>query len=149
MLNDPSGNSFISFDSTLYVSPESDPRMNFNRYPRTIEQMIDMGYATEDTISELEALSLQNPAPTSATIDFTKPLPDENTPHDREEGITFPTPCYACRREGTTNMCVINVPHFKEVVIMAFTCEYCGAKSNDVKGGGEVSQRGRRVFLTV
>lgn len=32
---------------------------------------------------------------------------------------------------------------------MAFTCEYCGAKSNDVKGGGEISDKGRRVFLRV
>jgi len=43
---------------------------------------------------------------------------------------------------------VVTVPHFKEVVIMAFTCEYCGAKSNEIKGGGEISPNGRRVILT-
>ena len=90
ILDDPSGNSFISFDSTTYVIPENDPRMNFNRYPRTIEQMIDMGYATEDTISDLDRLSLENPQPTSATMDFTKPLPINN-PKPTEEAIEFPT----------------------------------------------------------
>lgn len=100
--------------------------------------MIDMGFATEDTISEMDRLSLENPEPSAVTMDFTKPLP-LNDSKPTEEAITFPTPCFACRREGTTNMCVVSVPHFKEVVIMAFTCDYCGAKSNDVKGGGEIS----------
>ena len=36
-LDDPSGNSFISFDMNVYTIPENDPRMNFNRYARTQE----------------------------------------------------------------------------------------------------------------
>ena len=103
ILDDPSGNSFISFDSSTYTIPENDPRMNFNRYPRTLQQMIDMGYATEDTITELDRLTLNDPEQTAATMDFTKPLP---IGHEKptEEAIGFPTTCYACRRDGMTNM---------------------------------------------
>ena len=30
------------------------------------------------------------------------------------------------------------IPHFKEVVIMATTCDSCGHKSNEVKSGGKL-----------
>jgi len=42
-------------------------------------------------------------------------------------------------------MCVTNIPHFKETIVMAFQCDYCGAKSNEVKGGGSVSPLARRI----
>ena len=29
-----------------------------------------------------------------------------------------------------------DIPHFKEVIIMACNCDVCGYKSNDVKAGG-------------
>jgi len=30
-------------------------------------------------------------------------------------------------------MKVVNIPHFKEVVIMAMVCDVCGYKDNEVK----------------
>ena len=39
--------------------------------------------------------------------------------------ISFPLP-YFCP----------DIPHFKEVIIMACSCDVCGYKSNDVKAGG-------------
>lgn len=30
---------------------------------------------------------------------------------------------------------------------MAFQCEYCGAKSSEVKGGGQISDKGKKVIL--
>jgi zinc finger protein len=39
------------------------------------------------------------------------------------------------------------IPHFKEIVLMAFTCDHCGYKNNEVKAGGSVSEKGRRIAV--
>ncbi|GME69275.1 unnamed protein product [[Candida] boidinii] len=46
-------------------------------------------------------------------------------------------------------MKVVNIPHFKDVIIMSTTCERCGYKSNEVKTGGAIPPHGRRVTLFV
>jgi len=48
-------------------------------------------------------------------------------------------------------MCVVDVPHFKEVVLMCTSCDQCGYVSREVAGGsgGPVSRRGTRITLTV
>lgn len=40
-----------------------------------------------------------------------------------------------------------DIPFFKEVVIMATHCDECGYKTNDVKSGGAIAPRGRRIIL--
>jgi C4-type Zn-finger protein len=32
---------------------------------------------------------------------------------------------------------------------MAFTCEHCGYKTNEAKGGGAISEKGKRLTLRV
>lgn len=46
-------------------------------------------------------------------------------------------------------MHLLDIPHFKEVVIMSTTCDSCGYKSNEVKAGGPISQKGRRIILNI
>ncbi len=46
-------------------------------------------------------------------------------------------------------MCVINVPFFKELVIMAFNCQKCGAKTSEIKCGGEIGEKGKKMTLKV
>jgi len=44
-------------------------------------------------------------------------------------------------------MCVTDVPHFKEVIIMSFTCDACGWRNVEVKGGGAVPPAGTLTEL--
>jgi ZPR1 zinc finger protein len=46
-------------------------------------------------------------------------------------------------------MCVTDIPHFKEVVIMSLLCDHCGYKSNEIKGGGAIPKFGTRIILKV
>jgi zinc finger protein len=62
---------------------------------------------------------------------------------------SFPASCPGCTRPCTTNMKMVNIPHFKQVVIMSTACEHCGYRSNEVKTGGEVPEKGRRITLKV
>ena len=39
-------------------------------------------------------------------------------------------------------MCCTDVPHFKEVILMGFSCDECGWKNVEVKGGGAVPPNG-------
>lgn len=43
----------------------------------------------------------------------------------------------------------LEIPHFREVIIMATNCDYCGYRTNEVKSGGAVSKQGKRIKLIV
>jgi hypothetical protein len=46
-------------------------------------------------------------------------------------------------------MHVLDIPHFKEVIIMATNCQHCGYKSNEVKAGGAIAPLGKRIILNM
>jgi zinc finger protein len=46
-------------------------------------------------------------------------------------------------------MKVVDIPYFKEVVIMSTVCDSCGYKSNEVKAGGAIADKGKRIKLKV
>ena len=46
-------------------------------------------------------------------------------------------------------MKIVNIPYFKEVVIMSTVCDSCGYKSNEVKAGGAIAPHGKRITLKV
>ena len=39
--------------------------------------------------------------------------------------------------------------HVQDIILMADSCDVCGYKSSEVKGGGAISERGRRLTLHV
>ena len=57
--------------------------------------------------------------------------------------------CPACGKACTVNMKKTNIPHFKEVIIMATVCDHCGYRTSDVKTGGAVPEKGKRITLEV
>ncbi|KAH0612554.1 uncharacterized protein H6S33_008934 [Morchella sextelata] len=66
-----------------------------------------------------------------------------------DEVHTFPASCPSCVRPCSTHMKLVDIPHFKEVVIMSTVCHACGYKSNEVKTGGAVPSMGRIITLKV
>jgi zinc finger protein len=46
-------------------------------------------------------------------------------------------------------MCSTSIPFFKEIIVMAFTCSFCGARSTEVKGQGEITKLGKEISLRV
>ncbi|KAK2587606.1 hypothetical protein KPH14_003733 [Odynerus spinipes] len=80
-----------------------------------------------------------------------KPIEEgEYTLEDIEgEVLSFPTNCPECNIPCKTNMKMTNIPHFKEVVIMATLCEACGHRTNEVKSGGGIEPHGVKIEVTV
>jgi zinc finger protein len=44
---------------------------------------------------------------------------------------------------------MVSIPYFKEVVLMSTTCDSCGYKSNEVKAGGPVALKGKKISIRV
>ncbi|TKA33723.1 hypothetical protein B0A50_00559 [Salinomyces thailandicus] len=62
---------------------------------------------------------------------------------------SFPASCPGCTRPCATNMKMVHIPYFKQVILMSTVCEQCGYRSNEVKTGGEVPDKGRKITLKV
>lgn len=43
----------------------------------------------------------------------------------------------------------IDIPYFKQVVIMATTCDDCGYRTNEVKPGGGIESQGVKIAVNV
>ena len=46
-------------------------------------------------------------------------------------------------------MCLASIPFFKEIIIMAFSCDYCGYRNTDIKHGGGMSKHGTKIVFHV
>jgi len=134
-LDDPAGNSWIEPDQKDGVGKWSRVE-----YARTPEQNEALGLG-DGTTEEAD-----QGAGTVPAVDANAPIEDDITPN---EVYSFPASCPGCTRPCTTHMKLVEIPHFKQVVIMSTVCDLCGYRSNEVKTGGEVPEKGKRITLKV
>ncbi|KAH6623033.1 ZPR1 zinc-finger domain-containing protein [Chaetomium tenue] len=121
-VDDPAGNSFIAPDPRDGVGKWSK-----REFLRTPEQNATLGLTDTAKTDELDQ---------DGNI-----IPDQI--------YQFPASCPGCLHSCTTNMKMVEIPHFRQVVIMNTSCDDCGYKSNDVKTGGEIPEKGKKVTLRV
>jgi zinc finger protein len=69
--------------------------------------------------------------------------------NDYDAILKIQTACPSCGASIDMKTCVVDIPHFKEAIIMNVTCEECGYTSNEVKGSGEIESHGTRISLRV
>ena len=125
-LNDPAGNSWIEPSST---DSSTQGKYVHQEYPRTPEQNRNLGLGETDAkedgggMEDVEIL----------------------------EGKTYdlPTSCPGCTKIAQLLIQKVNIPHFQEVILMNTSCNECGYQTKDVKTGGEVSAKGKRIWLEV
>lgn len=108
----------------------------------------------DNLMAKMSAYATKKPSDAEITanrIDFSKPIDDAANEQDdvTKEAMKFPTNCYACTKEGEVKMCIATIPYFKEIIIMAFSCEYCGHKSTEIKQGGGVSEKATKITFDV
>jgi len=155
ILDDPAGNSFIENPH----APKEDTQITKKKYFRTAKQDMSLGLQPSKAAMDAGTIDDNNPshknvlnsAAGSHSID-TKEGEDEALGAvgiGRREVMKFQTPCPHCHLQAETSMCVTDIPHFKEVVLMALYCEQCGFKSNEIKGGGGIPKYGTRITLRV
>ncbi|NWJ08961.1 ZPR1 protein, partial [Crypturellus undulatus] len=72
-----------------------------------------------------------------------------DTPLPGTQVLQFNTNCPECNAPASTNMKLVQIPHFKEVIIMATNCDSCGHRTNEVKSGGGIEAQGTRITLRI
>ncbi|TIB72860.1 hypothetical protein E3Q23_03230 [Wallemia mellicola] len=129
-VRDPAGNSFVSFKE----SP-NDPKWSYRAFNRTHEENVALRLANEDEKPQ------ENVKQVAGFGDS-----DEIT---ADEVFQFPGICSSCAKDSPTNMKKVNIPYFQDILIMSTNCEHCGFKDNEVKAGGAISEKGKRITLKV
>lgn len=125
-LDDISGNSFI----TPSTDDKGDKYIRTD-YTRSHEQNVQLGLAVEDGTDPAEKDVM-------ADVDIVD-----------GEIYEIPAECPACTKSCTVNMKKVNIPHFKEVIVLATVCEHCGYKTSDIKTGGAVPEKGKKITLRI
>ncbi|KIW06769.1 uncharacterized protein PV09_02457 [Verruconis gallopava] len=155
-IDDPAGNSWIepstSDKSGKYV------RRDYNRTPAQNEALgLGSGdqSAPANANGEVNGVSMRPEYHPQAMY---PPMPTDTTQLDQDtvdddivenQVYSFPATCPGCTKPCATNMKMVNIPHFKQVVLMSTVCDHCGYRSNEVKTGGEIPEKGRRITVSV
>ena len=156
ILDDPAGNSFIENPHI----PVADPNLKKETYFRTATQ--DMALGLQPSAQAVEDGKIDNANPLhknmasgscrdkrNLEVFEKKKEMERDTNVGRREALFFPTECPNCRKPSETKMCVTDIPHFKEVIIMSLVCDLCGYRSNEVKGGGGVPKFGTKCTVDI
>ncbi|XP_057511637.1 uncharacterized protein LOC130793793 [Actinidia eriantha] len=167
ILDDPAGNSFIESP----FAPSPDPSLTIKFYERSPEQQALLGYlvntsqvgelgdeASSEEINATAGESRREPHGSigaaaghraiaqGSSTDIAEALFRYSAP---EEVMTFPSTCGACASKCETRMFVTNIPYFQEVIVMASSCDACGYRSSEVKPGGRIPEKGKKITVLV
>ena len=139
-LDDPAGNSWIEPSPS---DSKSKGRYVHSQYPRTSKQneILGLGEATEEQNSGSAEMVPQLQPEDGGGMEDVEIL----------EGQTYNLPVYCpgCIKPAQMLIQMVNIPHFKQVIVSTTLCDVCGYKENDVKTGGEVPKYGKRIWLKV
>ncbi|XP_042199893.1 zinc finger protein ZPR1 [Callorhinchus milii] len=124
IIDDPSGNSFVENPN----APQKDEALTVTQYRRDAQQDSALGLKAEEEEEEKPGNTLEEM---------------------RKEVLQFATNCPECNAPAETNMKLLKIPHFREVIIMATVCETCGHRTNEVKSGGGTEPLGTRITLRI
>lgn len=131
ILDDPAGNAWLE-----RLPTDTGRKFTRESYERTPKQNKDIGIAIYEDPESPE----DNP----------KASPDEEL-GGIKDGLLYSlqTQCPGCTKTTMINYHTMDIPHFKEVVISATSCEHCGYRTNNITTGGAVPEKGKRIWLEV
>lgn len=157
-LDDPSGNSFVQARDV--ASPDRDNDLELVRYDRSGVDNISLGLHPSGAAPlgeerTLTSMTQEERTETSQAHEERPRICRERKSIDGvdrlvsgDEVMTFQVSCPHCRADGSEQMCIAKIPHFKECVIMSFACAKCGFRNSEVKAGGAVPLKGQTTTLT-
>jgi zinc finger protein len=140
ILDDASGDAFIE---NLHA-PQSDPKLHVTSYARNKEQNHMLCIFDQDELTDDKQEQDENNEKLQPIAEGAWPLEELHG-----EVLQFPTNCPNCSSPCETNMKLTTIPHFKDVVIMATNCDRCGMRTNEVKSGGGIEEKGVKIEVKV
>lgn len=73
----------------------------------------------------------------------------KNVSHDVTVAIIIESLCPNCEKNGETRMMLTNIPFFKDILVVSFTCDLCGHRNNEIQNAGVLAEHGLKIKLTV
>jgi len=175
IVDDPAGNSFVENP----FAPDPDPLLSAEFYDRTAQQQAALGFLADSASNEqvsTEQATDQTSSPGKEGTRY-RPAGTRKEPHGSvgaaaahraiaqgnsdevaaaffkysapEEVMTFPAVCGACAARCETRMYATNIPYFKEVIVMASSCDLCGYRNSELKPGGSIPEKGKRITARI
>lgn len=164
IVDDPAGNSFIENP----FAPSSDPSLTIKFYERTAEQQASLGYSSQfreprdqDSTEGVNDTSVQikrEPHGSVGAAAGHRAIAQGNSAEIAEalfrysapeEVMTFPSTCGTCATMCETRMFVTRIPYFQDVIVMASTCDACGYRNSELKPGGRIPEKGKKITVCV
>jgi zinc finger protein len=150
IVDDPAGNSFLDI---LDADGKPCSSGTMRRYPRTHEMNVRLGLSVDED-AELNGRTSRTFDQASAdgqltAVDDAASTRDAAPDFSRREVLRISTECPACGKMGENRIHETNIPHFRDILLIAFTCEHCGFKSTEVKPSGHCAEKGQRITLHV
>lgn len=170
IVDDPSGNSYFQFKGS-----QSDPQWNMRAYSRTFDQNVILGLVArpEDMSEEQpEGVPIVAADHKLSSAEEFESKRNKNV-INRDDGTvvpdeiySFPATCSSCGHQLETLMQQVNIPYFQvsffslpmqlvanscrqDIIIMSSNCYACGYRDNEVKSGGSIAPKGKRITLKV
>ncbi|KAK1216738.1 nucleolar zinc-finger protein [Marasmius sp. AFHP31] len=116
-------------------------------YWETLEQNVALGLVAAP--DEAKAGASQGTAKMSLDDIGEDEDDDEGAEGKNEEIFVFHGTCSSCGHPLDTLMKKVNIPYFKDVLIMSTNCDRCGYRDNEVKSGSAISEKGKKITLKV
>ena len=57
--------------------------------------------------------------------------------------------CPGCHENGITKLISINIPFYRQVIVMSFACEHCGLRNNNLQSAEQTQEFGTEIVLKV
>ncbi|CAH2050356.1 unnamed protein product [Thlaspi arvense] len=127
ILDDPAGNSFIENP----YAPSPNPLLTIKFYERTPEQQASLGY-------------LVDPSKMGDVGDETS---SEENRHNSDQSSREPHGSIGA--PAGHRAIAQEIPYFQEVIVMASTCDACGYRNSELKPGGRIPEKGKKITLHV
>jgi len=123
-IDDPAGNSSIE------PSPEDKSgKYHKNEYARTAAQNEALGLG--DTSGAAPDTEIRPEYHATQMYPEVGPQPMVNNVDEdivENQVYSFPASCPGCAKPCSTNMKMVNIPYFKQVILMSTVCDQCGCK---------------------
>ncbi|KAI5081833.1 hypothetical protein GOP47_0001576 [Adiantum capillus-veneris] len=173
IISDPAGNSFVENPH----APGLDPLLSVRFYDRSPAEQAALGFLVDPSLGGDKENSSRPEEKHSEETRKYVPAGTQKVPHGTigaqlaykailqgnsedvassllkysapEEVMTFPSTCGACAARCETRMYATNIPYFKEVIVMASTCDTCGYRNSELKPGGSIPIKGRKISVRV
>eukprot|EP00250_Pteridium_aquilinum_P017721 c23752_g3_i2 orf=68-1510(+) len=174
IISDPAGNSFIENPH----APGPDPLLSVKFYDRSPAEQEALGYLVDPNVGEQHDVNsnkedeetiqgthryvpagTQKVAHGAVGAQFAHKAIAQGNSEDvatslfkysaPEEVMTFPSTCGACAARCENRMFATNIPYFKEVIVMASSCDICGYRNSELKAGGSIPTKGKKISVNI